>query len=100
MSKVKLTANILFSGVGMQERGIENSILFDLKVINTSEINKEAVVSYAAIHCGLTPELINTYPDYPSRNEMAQQLTDINFGYEPEKDSQTYAKIWSVLPNT
>ena len=86
MSKVKLTANILFSGVGMQERGIENSILFDLKVINTSEINKEAVVSYAAIHCGLTPELINTYPDYPSRNEMAQQLTDINFGYEPEKD--------------
>lgn len=82
----KLTANILFSGIGCQERGIKNSNLFDFEVINTSEINKEAVVSYAAVHCGLTPELIDTYKDYPSREEMARQLTEINLGYEPEKN--------------
>ena len=28
MNEVKLTANILFSGIGCQERGFENSILF------------------------------------------------------------------------
>lgn len=73
--KEKLTANILFSGIGCQEHGIKNSNLFNFEVINTSEINKEAVVSYAAVHCGLTPELIDTYKDYPSREEMARQLT-------------------------
>lgn len=86
MNKVKLTANILFSGIGCQERGIENSNLFDLEVVSTSEINKEAVVSYAAVHCGLAPELIDTYPDYPSEEEMARQLTEINLGFEPEKN--------------
>lgn len=48
--KVKLTANILFSGIGCQERGFQDSGLFDLEVLNTSEINKEAMLSYAAIH--------------------------------------------------
>lgn len=88
MNKVKLTANILFSGIGCQERGIKNSNLFDLEVINTSEINKEAVLSYAAVHCGLTQEMIDTYKDYPTREEMARQLTEINLGYEPEKDKK------------
>lgn len=86
MNKVKLTMNVLFSGIGCQERGFENSNLFDIEVVNTSEINKEAVLSYAAIHCGLTNEMVDTYKDYPSRKEMARQLTEINFGYEPEKN--------------
>lgn len=30
--------NILFSGIGCQERGFENSNLFDVEVVNTSEI--------------------------------------------------------------
>lgn len=83
--KVKLTANILFSGIGCQERGFQDSGLFDLEVLNTSEINKEAMLSYAAIHCGLTNEMVETYSEYPSRGEMAQQLTDINLGYNPDK---------------
>ncbi len=80
--KIKLTANILFAGIGCQERGIENTSLFDLEVLTTSEIDKEAVVSYATVHCGLTPEMIENYPDYPSKEEMAQHLTDINLGYD------------------
>ena len=88
LNKVKLTMNVLFSGIGCQERGFENSNLFDVEVVNTSEINKEAVLSYAAIHCGLTNEMVDTYKDYPSREEMARQLTEINLGYEPEKDKR------------
>lgn len=80
--------NVLFSGVGAQERGFENSGLFDVKVLTTSDINKEAVLSYAAIHCGLAHEMVDNYEDYPSREEMAQYLTEINLGYEPEKNKR------------
>ena len=38
MNKEKLTMNVLFSGIGCQERGFENSNLFDVEVVNTSEI--------------------------------------------------------------
>lgn len=86
LNKEKLTMNVLFSGIGCQERGFENSNLFDVEVVNTSEINKEAVLSYAAIHCGLTQEMVNTYAEYPSREEMVRQLKEINLGYEPEKN--------------
>lgn len=86
MDKVKLTMNTLFAGIGCQERGFENSILFDVDVVNISEINKETVLSYAAIHCGLTQEMINTYTEYPSKEEMVKQLKEINLGYEPEKN--------------
>lgn len=86
MKKEKLSANILFSGIGCQERGFQNSNLFDLEVLNTSDICKESVLSYAAIHCGLTNEMVDNYPNYPSREEMAKELTEINLGYEPEKD--------------
>lgn len=89
LSRVKLTANILFSGIGCQERGFENSGLFDLDVLNTSDINKDAVVSYAAVHCGLTKEMIEIYSEYPSREEMVKYLKAINLGYEPEKN-KTY----------
>ena len=88
LTKVKLTANILFSGIGCQERGFENSGLFNIEVLNTSDINKESVLSYAAIHCVMTNETVEKYNDYPSREEMAQYLTDINLGYEPEKNKK------------
>ncbi len=95
--KVKLTANILFSGIGCQERGFENSGLFDIEVLNTSDINKESVLSYAAIHCGMTNEMVENYIDYPSREEMAQYLTDINLGYEPEKKNGKKEFDWFKL---
>lgn len=57
-------------------------------MLNTSDINKESVLSYAAIHCGLTKEVVETYDSYPTREEMAQYLSDINLGYEPEKNKK------------
>lgn len=93
LRKVKLTANILFSGIGCQERGFENSGLFDIEVLNTSDINKESVLSYAAIHCGVTNQMVEEYTDYPLREEMAQYLTDINLGYNPDaKESKGETK--------
>lgn len=86
LNKVKLTGNILFSGIGAQERGFEDSGLFEINVLTTSDICKETVLSYAAIHCGLTNEMVENYDKYPSREEMAQHLTNINLGYEPEKN--------------
>jgi DNA (cytosine-5)-methyltransferase 1 len=81
----KFTMIELFSGIGAQVRGFKNSGLFDAEVIATSEIDKDAMLSYAAIHCGLTPELMETY-DYPSADEMIEYLESRNIGYVFEKD--------------
>lgn len=86
LDKQKLTVISLCSGVGMQERGIENTPCFEPEIVATSEINKDAILSYAAIHCGLTEKLANNYLDYPSLDEMKQHLTNLNIGYVPEKD--------------
>ena len=86
--QVKLKVISLCSGIGCQERGIQNTNCFDQEVVATSEINKDAVVSYAAIHCGLTNEMVDSYDAYPSVDEMKQYLTNINLGYEPEKDKK------------
>ena len=77
----------LFSGIGAQIRGIKNTNLWDCTVVNTSDIDKDAMVSYAAIHCGLTPELIDTYADYPSEEEMAKVLTERNIGFDFKKNA-------------
>ena len=82
----RLTVNTFFSGIGCQERGFENSGVFDIEVLSTSDIAKESTVSYAAIHNGLTPELIQSYQDFPTANEMADYLEKIDLGYDPMTD--------------
>lgn len=77
----------LFSGIGAQIRGIENTNLWDCTVVNTSDIDKDAMVSYAAIHCGLTPKLIDTYANYPSEEEMAKVLAERNIGFDFKKNA-------------
>ena len=100
--KVKLTANILFSGIGAQERGFRNSGLFDVDVLTTSDIDKEAVVSYAAVHCGLTKKMIDEYPDYPSKRKskaierywLASKLSN-NLGDINRIEELPYADLWT-----
>lgn len=88
--KIKLSKKIkvvtCFTGIGMQERGIENTRLFDMEVVNTCEMDSDAIVSYAAIHHDLTKEKVENYDNYPSREEMAQQLEDKHIGYDFIKD--------------
>lgn len=83
-----MSANVLFSGIGCQERGIEDSKLFDLEVNNTSDISKESILSYAAVHCGLTPEMVEAYDKYPAREQMVKELKEKNIGYIPEKNKE------------
>lgn len=76
----------LFSGIGAQKRGIDNTGLYDLDVVATSDIDKEAVVEYAAIHHGLTNEMVENYTDYPSREEMIEELKARNIGMDYDKN--------------
>lgn len=76
-----LTVNELFSGIGAQVSALQR-LGIPYKIIHTSDIDKDAVLSYAAVHCGLTDEMINTYTNYPTREQMAQELTQINLGYD------------------
>lgn len=76
----------LFSGIGAQRKGILKTNLFDVKSVATADLDKEVIVSYAAIHCGLTNELIENYNDYPPKEEMVEQLTQKRLGYDFKKD--------------
>lgn len=86
LAKPHLGTIELCSGIGAQVKGINRTNLFDVDVIATSDLDKEVVVSYAAIHCGLTNEMINNYEDYPSKEEMVEQLTKKRLGYDFKKD--------------
>lgn len=85
MNKQKLTMIELFSGIGAQKRGIDNTNLYDLTVTATADIDKDAIVEYAAIHHGLTNEMVETYEHYPSREEMVKELVERNIGMDFDK---------------
>ena len=67
-------------------KGINNTHLFNANMIATADLDKEVVVSYAAIHCGLTTDMIENYADYPSKEMMVKELTDKRLGYDFKKD--------------
>lgn len=92
MSKPKLRVVTLFSGIGAQERGIRETGLFDIEVVATSDIDRQAILSYASMHCDLT-ERLNEYT-YPSRADMVKELQDKNIGYKP--DSGEAYDWWKV----
>ena len=95
-----LTVNTFFSGIGCQERGFEDSGVFDIEVRSTSDIAKESTLSYAAIHKGLTPKLLHTYEDYPTAEEMADYLEKIDLGYDPVKDKHyNWHRLTSTCDN-
>ena len=81
----KITVNELFSGIGAQVSALER-LGIPCEIKHTSDIDHNAVLAYASIHCGLTEEVINTYTEYPTREEMARQLTEINLGYDFQKN--------------
>lgn len=97
MNKIKIKMCSLFSGCGMQERGVENTDCFELEKIGSCDNDINAIIAYAAIHCGLTPELIENYPDYPSRQEMVDTLVAKNIGYDFVKGK---AYNWQKLVNS
>lgn len=85
MKAGKITVNELFSGIGAQVSALER-LGIPCEIKHTSDIDHNAVLAYASIHCGLTEDLINTYAEYPTREEMARQLTEVNLGYDFQKN--------------
>lgn len=84
MEKLRLIE--LCSGIGAQIKGIKNTGLFDVESVATADLDKEVVVSYAAMHCGLTRDLIYSYKNYPSKEEMIEELSQKRLGYDFKKD--------------
>ena len=77
----------LCSGVGMQYRGVKNTPCFEPEVVATSEIDINAIITYAAIHHDMTIDMVENYK-YPEMDEMRKYLTDLNIGYDPVKDKK------------
>ena len=73
------------SGIGAQKRGIDNTNLFNCEIKCVSEVDKEAMIEYAAIHYGLTNEMIESYTEYPSKEEMVNDLISRNIGMDFDK---------------
>lgn len=85
----------LFSGIGMQRRGFENSGVYNTNIVATSEIASQAIITYAAMHHGMTEEWLDAQIDLPSE-EMAQYLLDKNIDWDYKtkepKNWSTYKK--------
>lgn len=78
----------------MQERGIENTGLYDVEVVNTCEMDTDAIIAYAAIHNGLTKDMVMEYQQYPSREQMASDLAAKHIGYDfVKKKEYNWAKL-------
>ncbi len=88
MSKQKLTVVELCSGIGCQLRGLQNTDCFEPEVVATSEVDTDAIISYAAVHHGLTDEMCTGYKDYPALDEMRDFLRKLNIGYDPDKKKE------------
>jgi DNA (cytosine-5)-methyltransferase 1 len=91
--KQKLTMIELFSGIGAQKEGTDLTGVFDCEVVATADIEKDAMVSYAAIHDGLTNEMVKEYSDYPSEEQMRKELMDKNIGFDFKKGTNPIARV-------
>ena len=84
----------LFSGIGSQIRGINITELFDCEVVAISDIDKDAVKSYAGIHCGLTKERVKKFAHIcPSDEEMRRVLIAKNVGLDLKKGTNPIARM-------
>lgn len=85
MTKEAISVIELFSGIGTQKRGIENSNLWEYTLTNTAEIDINAIIAYATLHCGLDTKGISTFEEYPTKQIMIAELKALNIGYDFNK---------------
>ena len=86
--KPKMKLVELFSGLAMTRTGFLNSNCFDIESVATCEMDSNAIIGCAAVHEGLTPEMIENYPDYPSREEMGETLKKKRINYDFVKSKE------------
>ena len=76
----------IFSGVGAQERSTRQMPM-PFEVVATMDVDKDAVLSYAAMRYDLENEM-ETY-DFPSKEQMVSELQAKNLGFDFEKSKHT-----------
>lgn len=76
----------IFSGVGAQIKALDQ-LPIPHKVIATMDIDKDAILSYAAIRHDLEKEMANY--EFPSKEEMIVELQRKNVGFDFVKQKQT-----------
>ena len=82
----KITMIELFSGVGAQERALRQ-LGVPYEVVHTCDCDKDAVLSYAAMRWDLEEEMNNF--NFPSQEQMIDELQTKNLGYSFEKGKHT-----------
>lgn len=75
----KLTMIEIFSGIGAQERSLRQ-LQIPYEVVATMDVDKDAILSYAASRCDFEKEL-KTY-QFPTKEEMIEELQSKNVGYD------------------
>lgn len=75
----KLTMIEIFSGIGAQERALRQ-LQIPYEVVATMDVDKDAILSYAASRCDFEKEL-ESY-EFPSKEEMINELQSKNVGYD------------------
>ena len=82
----KVTMIELFSGIGAQERALRQ-LNIPYEVIATCDLDKDAVLSYASMRCDFEKEFENY--DFPSVEQMLEELQTKGVGYDFQKDKQS-----------
>ena len=76
----------IFSGIGAQERATRQMPM-PFEVVATMDVDKDAVLSYAAMRYDLEKEM-ETY-EFPSKEQMVSELQAKNLGFDFEKSKHT-----------
>ena len=91
--KEKITMIELFSGIGAQERALRQ-LDIPYEVIHTCDLDKDAVLSYAAMRNDFEKEF-NSY-SFPSAENMIAELQAKNVGYDFMKGKHTITSRTSI----
>ena len=76
----------IFSGIGAQAKALDQ-LPIPHEVIATMDVDKDAILSYAAMRYDLEKE-IETY-DFPSKEQMVSELQGKNVGFDFQKNKHT-----------
>lgn len=89
----KITMIELFSGIGAQEKALRQ-LNIPYEVIHTCDLDKDAVLSYAAMRNDFENEF-NAY-NFPSAEDMISELQAKNVGYDFMKGKHTITTRTSI----
>ncbi len=76
----------IFSGIGAQAKALD-TLPIPHEVVATMDVEKDAILSYAAMRYDLDKEIENY--DFPSKEDMVSELQQKNIGFDFQKSKHT-----------